>query len=342
MSRNRIVVWLLVLAIGGAAAYYIRGSAQEAPPVLSTRVLFITGGDGPFWQITAAGAHASAKAHDAELDLLMPAEEANKQGEMLSDVGLDAFDGVAVSPLNPEQQSESLKRIAGACPLVTFDSDAPKSERMCYIGTDNYSAGRLCAKLVKEVVPEGGKVAVLVATFDKDNAQLRHEGFVDELKLPVSPVVGEGKEDAAWDLVATLEDGIDGKKCRQNIRTVLSEHADLACLVGMFAYHGALMADEATNPGDPGMVKLIAFDEDDAVLDAIADGKIHATVVQDPYKYGYEAVRLLTELHRGRPNELPIGISGSLFLPAEAIRKDDVAKFRERLAQRLRQPVEGE
>ena len=79
----------------------------------------------------------------------------------------------------------------------------------------------------------------------------------------------------------------------------------------------------------------MVFDEADKTLDGIVSGDIYATVAQDPYRYGYEAVRILTSLHNGDKSELPIVGGGAITVKCQAIRQDDVEAFRERLKERL-------
>jgi ABC-type sugar transport system substrate-binding protein len=55
-----------------------------------------------------------------------------------------------------------LKILAGKLKLVTMDNDADGSDRICYIGTDNYAAGRMVGRLVREVMPNGGDIAIFV------------------------------------------------------------------------------------------------------------------------------------------------------------------------------------
>jgi ribose transport system substrate-binding protein len=54
------------------------------------------------------------------------------------------------------------------------------------------------------------------------------------------------------------------------------------------------------------MFKIVGFDEDTVTLDGIARGEIVGTVVQDPFNYGYESVRLLAMLAKtGDTSQLP-------------------------------------
>ncbi len=54
----------------------------------------------------------------------------------------NGIDGIAISPTDPANQTGMLNDAAASVPLVTQDSDAPDSNRICYIGTDNFQAGQ--------------------------------------------------------------------------------------------------------------------------------------------------------------------------------------------------------
>ena len=72
--------------------------------------------------------------------------------------------------------------------------------------------------------------------------------------------------------------------------------------------------------GISGKVKLVAFDSSDGLLEDLKGGTIHAMVVQDPFKIGFEAVRTVVDKIRGKtpPKQLD--------LAARVIRKADLEK----------------
>ena len=80
---------------------------------------------------------------------------------------------MAISVIDPENQSRYLKSVAGRTILLTQDNDAPDSGRLCYIGTDNYAAGRAAGALVRQAMPEGGTVVIFVGQVEPLNAQER-------------------------------------------------------------------------------------------------------------------------------------------------------------------------
>jgi ribose transport system substrate-binding protein len=91
------------------------------------------------------------------------------------------YKGVAVSPIDPENQADALNKLAAAMPMLCHDSDAPKSNRRFYIGTNNVDAGRAMGAFIKKQLPEGGKIIITVGKLDALNAQQRRQGLIEEL-----------------------------------------------------------------------------------------------------------------------------------------------------------------
>ena len=105
--------------------------------------------------------------------------EQNRILETLIQIG--KVKGIAVSPLDPKNQTSILNQVAESVKLICHDSDAPDSNRLFYLGTNNYRAGRQAGQLVKEVLPDGGKIMIYVGKMDVLNAQQRRQGLIDEL-----------------------------------------------------------------------------------------------------------------------------------------------------------------
>ncbi|HSG71028.1 MAG TPA: substrate-binding domain-containing protein, partial [Planctomycetaceae bacterium] len=104
-------------------------------------VAFVTNGIASFWVVAEAGAKAGAKDVNAEVLIKMPADGVGDQKRMLEDLLTQGVDGVAVSPIDPKGQKDILDEVGNNTIYITHDSDAPETNRVCYIGMDNYDAG---------------------------------------------------------------------------------------------------------------------------------------------------------------------------------------------------------
>jgi ribose transport system substrate-binding protein len=339
-NLQRAFVALALIAVAAAAWYRSRVlNADEETHAAPVDIVLVTGGSGPYWQLAANGARQAADDVQANVQIEMPsdAESLAEQLQILKEIDAQTTGGVAVSPLDAAGQTELINGLAKDLFVVTFDSDAPDSERIGYVGTSNFAAGRVCARLVAEAMPKGGKIVVLMANETKDNLQDRKGGLqevVAQLNARSKADVDAGDTPAPqWEVAGFLTDGGDDDACAENIRQVLGREPDVACFVGLNARHGPVLMDVIRAEGKLGKVQVIAFDGDPKTLDGIEAGHIYAAVIQDPYLFGYEAVRMLAKLCRGAEEERPIG-AATFSVTVKTVRLDNLDEYRAQLKAR--------
>ena len=176
---KKTMVACALLGILTAAACAPRGGGESARPV---KLAFVTNNASEFWKIAAAGVRKYEAEAKVQVDVKMPANGTpEEQNQILENLASQGYDAIAVSVVAPNDQVPVLNRVAEKAKLITFDSDAPQSNRLLYIGTNNYEAGRAVGKLVKEAMPEGGVIAIFVGQLEPLNARQRRQGVLDEL-----------------------------------------------------------------------------------------------------------------------------------------------------------------
>jgi ribose transport system substrate-binding protein len=288
-------------------------------------VAFVSNNAFDFWTIAEAGCR-KAGGEDPSLEVIVrkpPNGTAADQKEIIDALLAQGVKAIAISVIDPKNQTNYLNRIAEKIPLITQDNDAPESKRLCYIGTDNYEAGKAVGKLVKEAMPEGGAVAIFVGQIEPLNARERKQGVLDELA---------GQKDAQGEVYGKyklygggpLTDNTDVRRAKENALNALNALQDEkhVCLVGLWAYNPPAMLSaykDFTGPNKAG-VRMVGFDENAETLRGIEDGQIYATVVQDPFGFGYESVRMMAALARGDRSVLPP--DGIRHVPHQVITKD--------------------
>ena len=77
--------------------------------------------------------------------------------------------------------------------------------------------------------------------------------------------------------------------------TDLADEKNL-CLIGLWAYNPPAILTAVKDKDKLGKVKIVGFDENDVTLRGVADGHIHGTVVQNPFEFGYESVKLMAQI----------------------------------------------
>lgn len=308
---KRILAMILFSGVVGCGqqAATPPGGAEKA-----VKVAFVTNNASDFWKIAQAGTEQAAKELGCEVLFRIPsAGTAQEQQRIMQDLVTVGVSGIAISPKDPSNQTAMLNQAASQVNLVTQDSDAPESNRTCYIGTDNYQAGVAAGELLKEVLPQGGKIMLFVGTLDAQNAQDRKRGIEDAIE-------GSGIE-----IVDTRTDETDRLKAKANAQDAMVTHPDLACLVGLWSYNGPALLNGVRASGKTGQIKVICFDEEEETLQGVKSGEIAGTIVQQPFEFGYQSVKLLYALSKGDKSVVPA--SKQVIVPVKTITQDTVEEF---------------
>ncbi|HEV3203489.1 MAG TPA: substrate-binding domain-containing protein, partial [Gemmataceae bacterium] len=146
------------------------------------KVGFVSNNIAEFWNIAEAGTRKAAGELGVEVLFRRPkTPTAATQKEIIEDLLTQGVQALAVSVIDPDNQRDFLDQIADRVPLITQDNDAPQSKRKCYIGTDNYEAGKAAGQMVQEVMPQGGTIGIFVGQPDPINARQRRQGVLDQL-----------------------------------------------------------------------------------------------------------------------------------------------------------------
>ncbi|QDU10341.1 sugar-binding protein [Gimesia aquarii] len=293
-------------------------------------VSFVTNGIASFWVIAQKGAEKAGEDLDVNVEVRMPPQGVADQKRMVQELLAQGIDGIAISPIDPDNQSELLQEVADNSILITQDSDAPNSPRLCYVGMDNYKAGRMCGELVKEALPEGGEVMLFVGRLGQANARHRRQGVIDELMDRSYDNTRYDEPDKVvkndkYTILDTRLDDFDFPQAKANAQDAIAKYSNLKCMVGLFAYNPPLCLEAIKDAGKLNQIKVVSFDEDEISLQGIVDGTVVGTVVQNPYRYGYESVRILNALANGDQSVIPE--SKAILIPARTIRKDNVKEF---------------
>ncbi|MGE3809352.1 MAG: sugar-binding protein [Gemmataceae bacterium] len=321
--------WLLVsLALGLAC---LTGCSRDN----RTRVAFVSNNTAQFWTIAEAGTKKAEKElPDFKCEFRRPQDgSVNDQKNHIDDLVARGVKAIAISINDPDIQTEHIDSIVDrGIPVITQDNDAPKSKRLCYIGTDNYSAGKEVGKLVKKALPEGGVIAIFVGKPDPLNARQRRQGVLDELageKDAKGPMYGK------YELHGTFYDNTDETKAKDNAADVITKLADqpYVCLIGLWQYNPPAILTAVREAKKLGTIKIVGFDEDENTLIGIKEGHIDGTVVQQPFEFGYQSVKLMAQLAKGDKSGLPK--DGILYIPHQVITKDNVDEFHKKLNELL-------
>ena len=257
MSLSRCAVAFLV---AGSMLALFTSCKKDSGKI---KIAVITNNPADFWTICEKGANDAARDNDVELIFRKPERgEAGLQLNIINEMITKKVKGIAVSVIDPEEQTPDLKRIAGETNLITMDNDASDSNRLCYVGTDNYEAGKAVGRLVKEVMPQGGMIAIFVGQITPINARLRFQGVIDELagqKDAKGPIYGKYKLYKNEAITDDVKEDVAQENAKNAIEKLAGEPN--ICMIGLWAYNAPAILEAAKSKKALDRVKIVSFDE---------------------------------------------------------------------------------
>jgi len=302
-----------------ASAGCSQPTTKSAGTSKTIRLAFVTNNSADFWTIARRGVEkADSELADVETEFRLTSDgTAAEQQRIIDDLLTKRVAGIAISPVDPANQVAMIDAAAKQAIVFTQDSDAPQSQRTLYIGTDNLAAGRQAGQLIRDAIPGGGNVMLFVGKLDAQNARERVQGIRDALA---------GSNIRILDV---RTDDVDDVRAKANAADTLVRYPDVKGLVGLWSYNGPAILNAVREAGKVGKVKIITFDEADETLAGISAGAIEATVVQQPYEFGYQAIQKMAQAARGDRSFIPA--SKQIIVPTIVVNRGNVESFTKRV-----------
>jgi ribose transport system substrate-binding protein len=304
----------LAFVLAGAAA----AQAQDKPTLV-----FVVNGASDFWKIAEAGVNkAQEELPDYDLQFKYPEQAAAAiQQRLMDDLVAAGVSAIMVSAVDPKTSTEALNRVGSQVPLFTTDSDAPDSNRIAYIGSSNVELGKDAGELMLQALPDGGQCIGFVGLPGADNARERIEGIKEA-------IAGSQVE-----LIDVRGDDIDQTRAKRNVEDALAANPDIDCMVGIYSYNTPRIYEVLKESGQLGEIKIIGFDEDPITLGGVREGTIVGTVVQNPYEWGYQGMKLMAKYLDGDKSGIPA--DGLIIVPGQVIDPSNVDAFEAELKARI-------
>jgi ribose transport system substrate-binding protein len=288
------------------------------------RVVLIAGGASSYWELLAAGARAAARAGDVDLQVVLPPSKSSVrcQTETLASIDPAHADGLLFCPVDATAHKAQINALAEKMVVMTCRLEAPGANHVGHIGPGYYSSGSVCAGLVRNLLPEGGKIAVLT----DDCQRLRGERFNGlEAGLRLGSKAGSA---SLWTIATLGSKGRDAERCGAPLQRLLGDDPEIACIV-CFGPRQCQTAVKALS-AEGRRIKIVAFDPTAATLDDLAAGRIDAALAVDPFELGRRAVARMGALLRGNWAQVPLAGVGSDLVRPEIVTRDTLAAYRAR------------
>jgi ribose transport system substrate-binding protein len=308
------------------AAVVVAGASLSFPSIAQEKkkLAFVVNASSDFWKLAEAGVKkAQAELPKYELQFRYPAQgTAAAQNALMDDLVTAGVKSIMISSADPKNSIDAFNRVAAQIPLFTTDSDAPQSKRIAYIGSSNTAAGVQAGEEMVKALPKGGKCMGFVGFLGADNAVERIAGFKQAVQ-------GHNIE-----LVDVRADDVDFTRARTNVDDVLVAKPEINCMVGFYSYNSPKIYEALQAAGKLGQITVVAFDEDPVTLGAVRSGAFVSTIVQQPYEWGYQGMKLMAAYLEGDKSKIPA--NGLIIVPTVVITKGNVDSFEADLKAKIR------
>jgi ribose transport system substrate-binding protein len=260
----------------------------------------------PVFDYARTGAERAAKRMGGIEILWRGAESTDeiRQKEILESFIAQRVDGIAISCLNGDLLTDAINRaVEAGIPVVTWDSDAPKSKRLAFYGVNDAEAGAALGHGLGMLLDGTGRVA-LITSLGADNLQKRLDGAKAGLK-----------EFPGIEIVETFDVRDDAVRVAEVIASATQRYPDLSGWLSVGGW--PVFVRNALDPVDSTRTKVVAFDTIPPAPDLVRAGKVQLLVGQKYFGWGEESVKLLKRIIDGERLAQPYQYSGmDLVTPA--------------------------
>ena len=253
----------------------------------------------PVFDYARTGAERAAK-RIGNIDVLWRAPESTdelRQKEILESFIAQRVDGIAISCLNGDLLTDAIDRaVDSGIPVITWDSDAPRSKRLAFYGVNDVEAGAALGDGLATLLNGRGRVAV-ITSLGADNLQKRLDGARGALsKYPDIQIVE----------VFDVRD--DAVRVAEVIASATQRYPDLDGWLSVGGW--PVFVRNALDPVDAARTKVVAFDTIPPAPDLVRAGKVQLLVGQKYFGWGEESVTLLKRIIDGERPAQPYQYSG--------------------------------
>jgi ribose transport system substrate-binding protein len=250
----------------------------------------------PFYADAEKGCKEEAAKTGAECLFTGPAQlDDAEQARIVRDLITKNVSGISIAPNNADSIGSAISAaLAAKIPVITFDSDAPKSKRISFVGTNNEGAGEAAGESFAKAMPNGGTYAVLTGGLSAQNLNDRIKGFKSKLNDKFKEVSG-----------SPFSCNDDSNTAVQIIQDILAKNPNLD---GIF-YSGGwpMFAPEAYSRAvksraadiKSGKFVVVSFDTLPSQVKLLSEGFATTLIGQRPLAMGTGSIDMLEKLSTG-------------------------------------------
>lgn len=303
MLALSLVVFLAVGVLVGC------GASQETAPEEEQETagdveskgkigLVISTLNNPFFVTLKEGVEEKAEELGYELIVLDSQDESSKELSNVEDALEQGVDVLLINPVDSDAVANAVKLANDKdIPVITLDRSASEGEVATHIASDNVAGGKMAAEFIIDKLDGKGKIVQLQGIPGASAARDRGKGFEEAIK------------DTDFELIASQPADFDRQKGMSVMENILQAHPEIDAV---FCQNDemALGAIQAIEAAERDGILVVGFDATDDAVEAVDEGKLGATIAQQPEVIGSSGVEYADKLLSGEdiPEYIPVDL----------------------------------
>jgi ribose transport system substrate-binding protein len=302
------VASVLVVSVDRAKSLDLLASA--AAQASSTVPIIVRDKTSLFGQIVLAGARKAGQDLGVNVLELGPDSDSNIDGQIgiLENVMQSTPAAIVIAPGRSAAVQKAIDGAGRKVKMIGIDSAADPNSFISTLRTDNVAVGRLAADALATAIQRTyadaeGDVAMITASSGVASLDQRAEGFKNQIATRygaldvVAETFGDGQVASGFNMMMSIIDA------HSELRGVFASNLAMARGAAQ-----ALSEKKGNKLGEK--INLIGFGSDDRLVQMVRDGTIAGLIVQDPFRMGYDSIRIAVSATRGEhvPNNVDTGI----------------------------------
>ncbi len=298
----RMFTLLILAAVLISACAAPQAAAPTAVPTEKSLGLVLSTLNNPFFVTLRDGAQKAADAAGTKLIIVDAQDDSAKMTAGIEDLITKKVSAILINPTDSDAVVPAIQKANDSgIPVFTVDRGSNGGTVVSHIASDNVAGGSMAAEFLCNAIGGQGNVVELQGVAGTSAARDRGQGFNDYMTASCQGVTIVAQQTANFN----RDEGLTV------FENILQAQPDIA---GVFAHNdemilGAIQAAEAANR--TGIV-FVGFDAIDDAVQAVKDGKLAATVAQQPAEMGRLAVETALKSLNGEKVEASIPVPLSL------------------------------
>lgn len=249
----------------------------------------------PFFGEVIRGVHeAERELHDYGVKVVLRTQKGYDVAAQLAamdEMGEDT-NALILNPINDPAVAEKINALSDrGVQMYTLNTDIEDCRRLCYIGSDYFEGGRIACGMLGLLTGGVANVGILTGSVHILGHKQRINGFLDVMY----------KKYPKFRFLSIMETEDDDMIGFESTRRMLTEYPEIDTIfLAVAGVYGVCRAVQSFLPER--RLHIVSFDHIPQTEELMRAGLIQATICQQPFAQGYEAVKLaFNSLMNGMP-----------------------------------------